>query len=156
MKKKSYERDQIGEKKETLNTDIEVLKLGKLSLQKNIDSIEKESNERNWMDMSDDKDSDERYQISKKYEEKLTDDIEVLKLGKLSSQKNRDTIENESDEINRMHMGDDRDSDERYPIGKNDEERLTDDIEVLKLGKYSSQKNIDNIEKYSGKKIRWI
>ena len=31
--------------------------------------------------MSDDKEYDERYQISKNYEEKVTEDIEVLKLG---------------------------------------------------------------------------
>ena len=43
--------------------------------------------------MSDDKESDERDQISKNYEEKLTEDIEFLKLGKLSSQKNMDNIE---------------------------------------------------------------
>ena len=40
--KKSDERDQMGKnKKETLNTDIEVLKLQNLSLQKNIDNLEK-------------------------------------------------------------------------------------------------------------------
>ena len=40
--KKSDERDQIGEnKEETLNKDTEVLKLGRLSLQKNIEYIEK-------------------------------------------------------------------------------------------------------------------
>ena len=45
------------------------------------------------MDMSDDKESDERDQISKNNEEKGTDDIEVLKLGKLNSKKNDDNIE---------------------------------------------------------------
>ena len=44
------------------------------------------------MDMSDDKDSDERYQKSKNYEEKVTEDIEVLKLGKLISQKKMDIL----------------------------------------------------------------
>ena len=39
------------------------------------------------MDMSDDKESDERDQISKNDEEIVTDDIEVLKLRKLISQK---------------------------------------------------------------------
>ena len=39
------------------------------------------------MDMSDDNESDERYQRSKNDEEKVTDDIEVLKLVKLSLQK---------------------------------------------------------------------
>ena len=67
-----------------MNTDIEVLKLRKLSSQKNIDYIEKESDEINHTDMSDDKEYDERDQISKNYEEKVTEDIEVLKLGKLS------------------------------------------------------------------------
>ena len=33
------------------------------------------------MNISDDKSSDERYQIYKNYEERLIDDIEVLKLG---------------------------------------------------------------------------
>ena len=43
-------------------------------------------------------------------------------------------------------MSDDKKSDERDEIIKNDEEKVTEDIEVLKLGKLSSQKNIDNIE----------
>ena len=43
--------------------------------------------------MRDGKESDERDQISKNYEERVTDDIEVLKLGKLSSKKNDDNIE---------------------------------------------------------------
>ena len=38
-------------------------------------------------------------------------------------------------------------SDERYHIDKNDEEIETNDIELLKLGKFDSQKNIDNVEK---------
>ena len=46
-----------------------------------------------------------------------------------------------------MDMGNDKDSDGRYQISKNDEEKVTNDIEVLKLGKLSSQKNDDNIEK---------
>ena len=33
-----------------------------------------------------------------------------------------------------MDMSDDKESDKRDPIGKNDEEQVTDDIEVLKLG----------------------
>ena len=58
-----------------MTKDIEVLKLGKLSSDKNDDNIEKESDEINWMDMSDKKDSDERYQIDKNYEERVTNDI---------------------------------------------------------------------------------
>ena len=88
------EKYHIGEnKKDTLNTDIEVLKLQKMGLQKNIDYLEKEYDEKNHMDVSDDKESDERYQISKNDEEKVTEDIEVLKLEKLSSQKNIDNTE---------------------------------------------------------------
>ena len=39
--------------------------------------------------MIDDKKYDERDQISKNYEEKVTEDIEVLKLRKVSSQTNK-------------------------------------------------------------------
>ena len=48
--------------------------------QKNIGNIDKESDGINWMDIIDDKDSDERDQISKNDEERVTDDIEVFKL----------------------------------------------------------------------------
>ena len=71
------------------------------------------------MDMNDDKESDERDHISKNDEEKVTEDIEILKLGKLSSQKNKDNIEKESDERNWMDMSDEKYSDERYQISKN-------------------------------------
>ena len=97
--------------------------------------------------MSDDKESDKRDQISKIDEEKVTGDIEVLKLGKLSLQKNIDNIEKAYDDRNWMDMSDDNESDERDQISKNDEEKVTDDIEVLKLGKLSSKKNDENIEK---------
>ena len=73
--------------------------------------------------------------------------IGVLKLGKFGPQKKTDNIEKESDERNRMGVGDDQDSDEIYQISKYDEERVTDDIEVLKLVKLSSNKNMDNAEK---------
>ena len=46
-----------------------------------------------------------------------------------------------------MDMNDDKDSDERYQGSKNDEDKVTDVIEVLKLGKLSSQKNIYNVDK---------
>ena len=76
--KESYERDHIGEdKEETFNTDIEVLKLQKLSSPKSIDYLEKEYDERNQMNMSDDNESNDRDNISKHYEEKVTEDIEV-------------------------------------------------------------------------------
>ena len=47
---------------------IEVLKLGKFGSQKKTDNIEKESCERNWMDIIDDKESDERYHIRERKE----------------------------------------------------------------------------------------
>ena len=93
---------------------MEGLKLVKLSLQKNIDNIEKYYYEENWMDMIDNKGSYERDQISKNDEERVTDDIEVLKLGKMSSKKNDDNIEKEYYERNQMDMSDYKDSYERY------------------------------------------
>ena len=48
-----------------MTNDIDVLKMRKVCSQKNIDNIKKESDERNRMDISDDKYSDERYQIDK-------------------------------------------------------------------------------------------
>ena len=59
---------------------IEYLKLGKLSLHKNLDNDGKEYDEINPMDISDDKNSDERYQISKNEKLKVSDVIEHLKL----------------------------------------------------------------------------
>ena len=44
-------------------------------------------------------------------------------------------------------MIDGKESDERDHRSKNDQERVTDDIEVFKLGKLSSKENYDNIEK---------
>ena len=73
--------------------------------------------------MSDDKKSDERDQISKNYEEKVTEDIEILKLVKLSLQKNIDNIEKYSDGNNQMDMSDNKDSDERDQISKNHEKK---------------------------------
>ena len=69
--------------------------------------------------MSDDRKSDESYQISKNDKEKVTKYIEVLKLGKLSLQKNIDNIERYYDVSNWMDMSDDMKSDERDQISKN-------------------------------------
>ena len=44
-------------------------------------------------------------------------------------------------------MSDDKEYYERDQISENDEERVTDDIEVLQLGKLSSTKNDENNEK---------
>ena len=42
---------------------------------KNEENIQKENAERNWMDKSDDKDSDERDHMNKNAEERVTNDI---------------------------------------------------------------------------------
>ena len=74
--------------------------------------------------MSDDKESDERDQIDKNDGERVTNDIEVLKLGKFSSQKNTDNIEKESYERNRIDMIYDKESDERDQIGESKSDDL--------------------------------
>ena len=53
-------------------------------------------------------------------------------------------------------MSDDKKYDERDEINKNYEEKVTEDIEVLKLGKLSQQKNIENIQKKMMKEIVWM
>ena len=44
-------------------------------------------------------------------------------------------------------MIDDKESDEIYQIGENEEEILNTDIKALKLRKLSSKRYIDNVEK---------
>ena len=44
-------------------------------------------------------------------------------------------------------MSNGKESDEIDHIIENDEDRLSDDIEILKQGKLSSQKHIENISK---------
>ena len=46
-----------------------------------------------------------------------------------------------------MDMSDEKDSDEKYHISKNDKETVTDVMEVLKLGRLGSHIIIDNVEK---------
>ena len=72
----------------------------------------------NLVNMSDNKDSDEREQISKNYELKLSDIIEDLKVGKSSLHIYVDNVETESDKRNQVDMSDDKDSDERDEISK--------------------------------------
>ena len=86
-----------------------------------IENITKQSYESNQIDISDDKDSDERDQIGENDEDRLTDHMEVLEQGKLSSQKNIDNIEKWYDESNRIDIIDDKESDERDQMSKNDE-----------------------------------
>ena len=50
--------------------------------QRNIENIDKQSYERYQINMIDEREYDERYQIFEKKEETLNTDIEVLKLGK--------------------------------------------------------------------------
>ena len=56
-------------------------------------------------------------------------------------------MDKEYDERNPIKIIDDKESDERYQTGENDEERLTGGIAVLKLWKLSSKRYIDNIDK---------
>ena len=45
-----------------------------------------------------------------------------------------------------MYMSDNKDSDEREQIGKNDGKKVSDVIEDLKVGKLSSHIYVDNVE----------
>ena len=67
--------------------------------------------------MNDDKEFYERYQIGGNYEDRLTDDIKILKQGNLISQKNIGDIEKEYDESNQIDTFDDKEYDERDHIG---------------------------------------
>ena len=58
-----------------MTDDIEFLKLVKLSSKIYIDNIDKEYYERNWIDIFDERESDERDQIDENDEDRLTDDI---------------------------------------------------------------------------------
>ena len=73
------------------------------------------------MDMSDGKKSDEIYKISKNDEEKVIEDKEILKLEILGLKKNMGNVEKYSNLSCWMDMSDDKDSDERDHISKNDE-----------------------------------
>ena len=73
------------------------------------------------MDISDNKYSYEIDHISNNYKVKVTEDIEVLKLGKLSLQKHIDNIEKIYDESDRMDISDDKKSDESHQMSNNDE-----------------------------------
>ena len=82
------EKNQIGESDEYRSTDdMEVLKLGTLCSKRNIYGIEKEYDETNQINIIDDKESDERYQINENEEEILNTDIEFLLLGNLVRRK---------------------------------------------------------------------
>ena len=75
--------------------------------------------------MSDNKDSDEREQTSKNDDVKVSDIVEDLKVGKLSSHKYVNNVEIESDKRNMVDMNDEKDSAETDEISKKDEKTLT-------------------------------
>ena len=97
------------------------MKLENLRLQRNIENNDKQSNKRYQINIIDDRESDEIYQIGENMEEKLNRDIEVLKLRKLISQKKMDYLDRESDEINHMDLSDDKENYKTDQIRKNDE-----------------------------------
>ena len=70
--------------------------------------------------------SNEREQISKNDEVKVSGVIEDLKVGKLSSHQYEDNVETKYDKRNQVDIIDYKDSDERDEISRNDEETLTD------------------------------
>ena len=69
-----------------------------------------------------------------------------MKLQNLSSKKKYIYLEEKSDKINSKDMSDNMDSDEREQISKNDEVKLSDIVEDLKVGKLSLHKYVDNVE----------
>ena len=70
--------------------------MGTLCSKRDIYNIEKESDERNQVNMIDYKESDEKDQIDENGEEILNTDTEFLKLIKFSSQKYIDNVKKES------------------------------------------------------------
>ena len=119
---------------------------------RNIKNNDKQTDEWCQKHLIDDKESYERYQISKNDEEKVIEDIEIITLQNLSSQKKYIYLEKESDEINPMDISYNKDSDEREQISKNDEVKLSGNIEDLKVGKLSSHKYVDNVGIESNKR----
>ena len=65
------------------------MQLENLRPERNIENYDKQYDEKNQINMIDDRESDERDKISENKEETLNTEIEVLKLRKLSSQKNK-------------------------------------------------------------------
>ena len=114
--------------------------------QRSIDINDKKTDERYQKILIDDRESDERDQISKNDEEKIIEDIEIMKLQNMISQKIYIYLEQESDEINPKDRSDKKYSDEREQISKNDEVKVSDIVEDLKVGKLSSHKYVDNVD----------
>ena len=82
-----------------------------------MENNDKKNDERYQKKLLDDKESDDRDQISKFNEEKIIEDIEVLKLKNWVHRK-KGYPEKESDKINPMDISDNKDSYERDQIKK--------------------------------------
>ena len=67
-----------------------------------------------------------------------------------------ESIEKDYDKSNRMDMSDDKDSDERYKIIRNDEETFSDGIEVFKLEIEFAKNIYTMLRKNLMKVIGWI
>ena len=100
--------------------------------------------------MSDENESYEIYHIHKNYQERVTNDIEVLKLGNQGSQKYIDNIEKESDERNRMDMIDDKEYDEN--IIKEKAKNMIQNQKNQKLVKEIRQKTRNNLKLFISNK----
>ena len=79
-----------------------------------------------------------------------------MQLEKLRPQKNIENNDKKSNERYKINMIDEKYSDGRDQISKNDEERVTDDIEFFKLAKLSSKKMMTILIKNLMKEIGWI
>ena len=101
--------------------------------------------------MIDDKESNGRDQISKIDEEKIIEDIEIMKLQNFNSKKVYIYLEEKYDKIHSKDTSDNMDSDEREQINKNDEVKVYDIVEDLKFVKLTSHKYVDNVETESDK-----
>ena len=82
--------------------------------QRNIENNDKQTDERYHNILIDEKESDKKYQISKNDEEKIIEDIEIMKLQNLRSKKKYIYLEGKSEKINSNDMSDNKDYDERY------------------------------------------
>ena len=96
--------------------------------------------------MSDNKNSNEREQKSKNDEVKVSDAVDDLEVGKLSSHKYVENVETESDKINLVDMSDNKDSVERDEISKNYYVILTDADEESEEIEKINKKEQDGLE----------
>ena len=102
------------------------MKLQNLSSKKKYIYLEEKYDKIKSKDMSDNKYSDEREQISKNDGVKVSDIVEDLKVGNFSSHKYVDNVDIEYDKRNLVDMSDEKDYVEIDGISKNDDVTLTD------------------------------